>query len=170
MSVYGLALDANKDTFLAELHDLRQVRPGPLMINDDINLIYHTEDKNNDKLNHHRMGQFRQFINDASLQEIHLNRWLFTWSNERAHPTLERINRVFISNEWDAIFPDHVRHSQSSQCPNHASLLLRMEDDIWVRKCFHFCFFWPRFPGFKDVVTWAWHCPLGNVSPFARLD
>jgi hypothetical protein len=29
-------------------------------------------------LNRRRMGQFHRFINDASLQEIHLNRRLFT--------------------------------------------------------------------------------------------
>jgi hypothetical protein len=56
-SVYGPTLDANKDSFLAELlHDLRQVRSGPWMINGDFNLTYHAEDKNNGRLNRHRMG------------------------------------------------------------------------------------------------------------------
>jgi hypothetical protein len=30
---------------------------------------------------------------------------LFTWSNEWAHPTLERIDRAFISWEWDELYP-----------------------------------------------------------------
>jgi hypothetical protein len=77
-SVYGPILDSNKDTFLAELHELRQVRSGPWIINGDFNLIYRAEDKNNDRLNRRRMGQFHRFINDASLQEIHLNGRLFT--------------------------------------------------------------------------------------------
>jgi hypothetical protein len=37
------------------------------------------------------MGQFRCFV-----KELHLSGCLFTWSNERAHPTLERIDRAFI--------------------------------------------------------------------------
>jgi hypothetical protein len=167
-SVYGPSLDANKDA-LDELHDLWQVRSGPWMINGDFNLIYHAEDKNNDRLNRRRMGQFCQFINDASIQQIHLNGRLFTWSNERAHLTLECIDRVFISNEWDAIFPDYVLHSLPSQCTDHASLLLCTEDDIRVRKCFHFRSFWPRLPSFLNVVTRAWHCLLGNACTFARL-
>jgi hypothetical protein len=156
-SVYGPAADVDKDSFLAELHDLHQVRTGPWMINDDFNLIYRVEDKNNDKLNRHRM-------------EIHLNRRLFTWSNERAHLTLERIDRVFISNEWDSIFPDHMIHSLSSLCSDQAPLLLHTEDVIQAKSQYHFRSFWPRLLGFLDMVARAWHCPLGNVSPFMRLD
>jgi hypothetical protein len=83
---------------------------------------------------------------------------------------LERIDRVFISNEWDTIFPEHVLHPLSSQCYDNAPLLLRTEDDIRVRKRFHFQSFWSWFLGFKDVVARAWHCPSSNISLFARLD
>jgi hypothetical protein len=55
-SVYSSTVDADKDSFLAKLNDLLQVRMGPWMINGDFNLIYHAEDKNNDRLNHQRMG------------------------------------------------------------------------------------------------------------------
>jgi endonuclease/exonuclease/phosphatase family metal-dependent hydrolase len=140
-SVYGLVADTDKDSFLAELHDLRQVWTGSWMINGDFNLICRVEYKNNDRLNRRHMGQFRRFLNDATLQEIHLNGRLFTWSNEKAHPILERIDRMFISNEWDAIFLDHVLHSLSSLCSDHAPLLLRTEDEIQAKRWFHFCSF-----------------------------
>jgi hypothetical protein len=104
------------------------------------------------------------------LQEIHLNGRHFTWSNEQAHLTLERIDHVFISNEWDDIFPDHKHHSLSSLCSDHVPLLLHTEDEIQAGKHFHFPSFWPRFPGFHDVVARAWHYLLGNVSTFTRLD
>jgi hypothetical protein len=77
---------------------------------------------------------------------------------------------MFICNEWDAIIPNHALQSLSSQCFDYAPLLLCTEDNDRVRRRFHFCSFWPRFPGFKDVVARAWHCPLGNVSPFTGLD
>jgi hypothetical protein len=54
--LYGPVVDDDKVSFLAELHDLCQVRTGPWMINGDFNRIYHAEDKNNDRLNRHRMG------------------------------------------------------------------------------------------------------------------
>jgi hypothetical protein len=53
------------------------------------------------------MGQFRRFINEASLKEIHLNGSLFTWSNIHILPTLERIDMAFISQEWDELYPSN---------------------------------------------------------------
>jgi hypothetical protein len=98
-------------------------------------------------------GTFRCFIKDDALKEIHLNGRLFTWSktlerNERSHLTLECIDQVFISIEWDALFPDHNLQSLSSLCLDHAPLLLRTKDDMQAKKRFHFRSFWPRFPGF----------------------
>jgi hypothetical protein len=65
--VYGLAHDADKAEFLAELHDLRLVRLGPLILLGDFNMIFRSEDKNNGCLNGRLMGQFHHFIDDAAL-------------------------------------------------------------------------------------------------------
>jgi hypothetical protein len=70
------------------------------------------------------MGQFRCFLNDAVLKEIHLSGRLFTWSNERLHLTLECIDRAFSSNDWDNLFPNHVMQSLSLLCSDHAPLLI----------------------------------------------
>jgi hypothetical protein len=51
------------------------------------------------------MGRVRCFHNDLELDELHLHGHLFTWSNERSHPTLERIDRMFVSSCWNATFP-----------------------------------------------------------------
>jgi hypothetical protein len=70
-------------------------------------MIYHAQEKNNTRLDRRRIGQFCRFLNEVTLKEIHLQGRLFTWSNERAHPTLERIDQVFINAEWDSLFPHH---------------------------------------------------------------
>jgi hypothetical protein len=98
--VYGLATDVDKPDFLMELYDLRQVRMGPWLLCCDFNMIYLAEDKNNSRLNKRLMGQLRRLLNDAVLKEIHLQGRLFTWSNDRVHPTLEHIDHAFTSNEW----------------------------------------------------------------------
>jgi hypothetical protein len=51
------------------------------------------------------MGRFRSFLIVLELLELHLHSHLFTWSNERTHPTLERIDRVFVSPDWGLLFP-----------------------------------------------------------------
>jgi exonuclease III len=90
-------------------------------------MVYRAEDKNNRQVNRQLMGQFRNFLNLAALKELHLNDRLFTWSNERAHPTLERIDRAFISNEWEDAFLSIELHSLSSLCSDHAPLLLQTD-------------------------------------------
>jgi hypothetical protein len=50
-SVYGPPREADKPAFITELQELMPLRSGPWLIMDDFNMIYHTEDKNNDCLN-----------------------------------------------------------------------------------------------------------------------
>jgi hypothetical protein len=97
-TVYGPTSDADKLAFLGELCEIRQSRPGLWLVCSDFNMIYRAEDKSNDKLDRRRMGQFQRFLNDLVLKEIYLSGRLYTWSNEQAHPTLECIDRAFISN------------------------------------------------------------------------
>jgi hypothetical protein len=57
-------------------------------------MIYHTEDKSNARLNQRLMGAFRRMLQELELAKLHLHDCLYTWSNERVHPTLERIDSV----------------------------------------------------------------------------
>jgi hypothetical protein len=54
--VYDPANDVENLLFLAELHDLRQVRTGLWLLVGDFNMIYKAEDKSNDQLNGRQMG------------------------------------------------------------------------------------------------------------------
>jgi endonuclease/exonuclease/phosphatase family metal-dependent hydrolase len=124
MSVHGLANDELKPTFLQELSELCPLRSRSWLLMGDFNLIYKAANKNNDCLNLRLMGRFQCFLNNASLKELHLKGRLFTWSNERAHPMLERIDRAFISREWDKLYPNCDLRSLASGCSDHAPLLL----------------------------------------------
>jgi hypothetical protein len=152
------------------LNVLRQVRTGTWLLNGDFNMIYRACDKNNNRLNRRLMGQLRRFLEDATLKEIHLQVRLFTWSNERTHPTLEKIDRVFISNEWEHLFPCNDLHALSSICSDHAPLLLRTDNSFMTRRRFHFRAFLPKCVEFMEAVQLAWHCPLGDANPFRHLD
>jgi hypothetical protein len=105
-SVYGPTEVGNKDAILQEIRDIQAGVSGPWLINGDFNMIYHTEDKNNSRLNRRQMGRFRHLLSDLELKELHLHGRLFTWSNEHTHPTLEHIDRVFFSAEWEDLYPN----------------------------------------------------------------
>jgi hypothetical protein len=133
-------------------------------------MIYWVEDKNNDQLDCRLMGQFRWLLNDATLKEIHLQGRLFTWSNGRFHHTLELIDHVFISTEWETLYLSHNMHSLALVCWDHAPLLLRIDNVFRGKKRFQFRCFWPKFLGFFDVVHRAWPCPQQEADMFQRLD
>jgi hypothetical protein len=133
-------------------------------------MVYKVEGKNNDHINRRQTGQFRRFLNEAALKEVDLSGCLYTWSNEKEHPTLERIDRVFISNEWESLFPTHALQALSSLCSNHTSLLLNTSVSTDRHRRFHFLPFWPCCDGFLEVVQAAWHCLIRGATPFQKLD
>jgi hypothetical protein len=94
----------------------------------DFNLISQIQDKNNDRLSRRMMERFRPFLNDLDLDELHLHIRLFTWSNERSHPTLERIDRMLVSSCWNVTFSRDALQVLSSRCSDHAPLLLLLDD------------------------------------------
>jgi hypothetical protein len=99
-NVYGPTNHTEKGDFLQELRDTRSVIHGPWLLCCDFNMIYQACDKNNGRLHLGLMRSFRRVLDDLHLDELHLSGRLFTWSNHRDSPTLERLDRVFASMEW----------------------------------------------------------------------
>jgi len=105
--VYG-PLDANaQQAFLNELVALHSSLLGPWLLCGDFNMIYRAADKNNDRLDRRCMRRFRRFLGAVAVEELHLNGRLFTWTNKRLHPMLERINRAFALVDWLELYPNH---------------------------------------------------------------
>jgi endonuclease/exonuclease/phosphatase family metal-dependent hydrolase len=152
--VYGPSRENQKAAFLAQLHELRLIRSSPWLFTNDFNMIYRAADKNNARTNRRLVGQFCHSLNDDVLKEVHLNGCLFTQSNERSHPTLERIDRAFISEGWEELFPNND-HSLASICSDHAPLLLCTNSQFWGKKRFHFQAFWLKLIGFLEAVQVA---------------
>jgi hypothetical protein len=58
----------------------------------------------------------------------------------------------------------------SSDCSDHAPLILRTDVVPWARKRFRFESFWTKLPGFLDVVASAWGPSLIHADAFRCLD
>jgi len=103
--VYEPQADMDKLLFLQELKDIAAPEHDRWLVIGDFNLIYQATDKNNTNLNRRLMGCFRETIDDVHLKEIQLNGHRFTWSNGQNHPTLTRIDRVFLHLGLRTSFP-----------------------------------------------------------------
>lgn len=116
------------------------------------------------------MGRFMRFLNDLELKELHLHCQLYTWSNERAHPTLVRIDRIFVSLEWEDRFVNCHLQSLSTDCSDHVPLLLHTNVQPTTHRRFHFETIWPRLPGYLETVAMAWHNTLQDADRLRILD
>jgi hypothetical protein len=106
------------------------------------------------------MGRFRGFVNSMELKEIPLIGRRFTWSNQREVPTLVKLDHVFCTADWEDFFPDCSLHSNATAVSDHCPLTLRFREGGMGRRRFHFENFWPKIPGFLEVVAASWSLPL----------
>lgn len=162
--VYGPVEDSRKPEFLDESWAIRGDCLGSLLVCGDFNMIYLAADKNNDHLNQRDMRRFRRALDDMGVDELYLHGRLYTWSNERWRPMLECIDRVFASVDWLEAFPDHHLRTLSSECSDHAPLLLQLTTQTWAKPRFWFEAFWTCLDGFSEVVSAAWSPPLDNID------
>jgi hypothetical protein len=95
---------------------------------------------------------------------------LFTWSNERDNPALERLDRAFASVHWMEQHQNHMLHCLSSDSSDHAPLLLIQHSEPWGKPRFRFEVIWTKFDGFVDVVRQAWQTQLPGASTCRTLD
>ena len=115
------------------------------------------------------MGRFRRFLDDLEIKEIPLLGQKFTWSNERASPTLVRLDRAFCCLGWEEFFPDSALQSTASVVSDHCPLVLGMKVCTSGKRRFHFESFWPKVSGFLDAVLQNWEAPLASTCAVERL-
>jgi len=94
--VYGPQGNEEKIQFLQELRAIRSACSGPWAVLGDFNLICKDEDKNNANLNRAMMGRFRRTLDDLALKELPLTGRKYTWMGGGTHPTLSKLDRVFL--------------------------------------------------------------------------
>ncbi|XP_034579129.1 F-box/FBD/LRR-repeat protein At2g04230-like [Setaria viridis] len=123
-SVYGPQPDIDKVEFLDDLRSIKNRLDGPWMIAGDFNLILHASDKNNVNINRRNMGRFRRFVDEMHLKDAFLHGRRYTWSNERDNPTMEKLDRVLVTVDWELNFPFCYLQALSSDISDHCPFLL----------------------------------------------
>jgi hypothetical protein len=135
----------------------------------DFNLITKASDKNNLNINRRLIGKFRAARDFLALKDIRMDGRRFTWSNAQADPVLTKIDHVFCTADWDALFPDAHLQAITSACSDHAPLFLQGAVSTNRKPSFKFEEFWLRMQGFKDTVSEAWNKTLLANDPIRRI-
>jgi hypothetical protein len=115
------------------------------------------------------LDNFRGLICSLDLKEIPLNGRRFTRSNQRAVPTLVKLDHVSCTTCWEEAFPDCFLYSSASEVSDHCPLILKLNADLRGRRRFHFENFWPKLPGFMEEVAASWDQPVQSSCPLERV-
>jgi hypothetical protein len=164
-TVYGPTDRALKDQFFAELVALKPTPGVRWLVPGDFNQIRRARDKNKGNVDRSRLMRFRDALQTCELTEVHLQNRRFTWSNERASPTLCKLDAFYCNAEWDLRFGTHVLYALSSSLSDHCPLLLADTSGPKRTKAFRFENFWLKLPGFDDVVKEAWTRTTTHIEP-----
>uniref|UniRef100_A0A453H653 Endonuclease/exonuclease/phosphatase domain-containing protein n=1 Tax=Aegilops tauschii subsp. strangulata TaxID=200361 RepID=A0A453H653_AEGTS len=71
----------------------------------DFNLLRSPADKNNPNFSWPLANAFYDFISNCALRELPRVGARFTWSNHQSSPVRSVLDRVFVSDQWDSLFP-----------------------------------------------------------------
>ena len=96
-NIYAPPSRSLKLAFLDELASIAQPDDTPWLIAGDFNLIRFPSEKNNTAFRPAEANAFNQTLDNLALIELPLLDRRFTWSNNRASPTLEWLDRVFLT-------------------------------------------------------------------------
>lgn len=169
-AVYGPQPDAEKVEFLEELRSIHSTLSCPWLVAGDFNLLLEATDKNNRNINRRNLGWFRRFVDDVCLKDLPLHGRRYTWSNEQANPTMEKLDRVLVSVGWEELFPFSFLQALSSDMFDHCPLHLATNALPPPKRRFHFENWWLRIPGIRETIQRAWECDVPLTRPYARLD
>ncbi|KAE8808995.1 hypothetical protein D1007_14421 [Hordeum vulgare] len=162
--VYGLADHGRSDEFLAELKNKVDRCTTLVVVAGDFNLIRWASDKSSPNVDRPRMRLFNDCIADMALREIARVGARFTWSNKQAAPIRSVLERVFVSPQWEVMFPLYGLKAITQIGSDHTSLLFSSGDGSPPRsRRFRFETFWLEQPGFCELVRARWH--LAVASP-----
>lgn len=132
-------------------------------------MIRYASEKNNPNFHSSEAEAFNDVIHDLCLIELPLLDRNFTWSNKRDIPTLERLDRAFISLAWDVVLPNTNLSSLTRSTSDHVPLKVEISTSIPKPKTFRFDNTWSLHPSFLASITEAWNIRNPPTHPTAAL-
>jgi hypothetical protein len=72
---------------------------------------------------------FNWIINSYELREIEMSGRKYTWSNNQADPTLEKLDRILVNSKWEASFPLSTLRKIPRFISDHNPLVLSTETE-----------------------------------------
>jgi endonuclease/exonuclease/phosphatase family metal-dependent hydrolase len=132
--VYGSLYEEGKQAFIDELYLVLVSWQGPTLIGGDFNLVRFAYEKSNGNINHKWVDAFNEWVSRWSLMELDAPNKMFTWTNNQENLGMAKLDRVFITTEWEAAFPLARVKALKRPPSDHNPILLNMGDNVHFGK------------------------------------
>lgn len=99
---------------------------------------------------------FSDWINRYSSVDLQLNGASFTWSNRQSSPTMPRLERFLVSNDWMEMNPDVWQSALPKPASDHCPSLLDSNYERWGPAPFRFEIMWLEEKDFPNLIKEWW--------------
>lgn len=95
---------------------------------------------------------------------------LFTWTNNQEPPTLEKLDRILVSKEWEDMFPQAMVYKLPREISDHNPLILTsgIQEKLPPIQ-FKFDLSWCKNPEFFVQVERIWKRPCYAKTSIDRI-
>ena len=119
---------------------------------------------------HKHTDLFNNIISTFELLDIPLVGDKYTWSNNHQIPTLERLDRILISKQWEDLFPIVFVYKLPREVSDHNPLILSTQDHNPCKKLsFRFKTTLLKDQEFRPLVQNIWEKPCYASSSLNRI-
>jgi hypothetical protein len=136
----------------------------------DFNILRFFAEKNKNIRPNRFTDTFNAIIQINELREIPIVGGLYTWSNNQVDPTLEKLDRILMSKEWETLFPTVHGHKKPRVLSDHNPLVISIQSvNLGNKRDFRFELNWLQQPEFLFKVEHIWTTPTKDVNNLDRV-
>lgn len=157
LNVYGPAHHDLSGEFILDLSNFCSREILPMVLRGDFNLIRSNKDRNQGQGDPKLMELFNNFIGSFQLRDIFVSGVKYTWSNRQKIPTMEKLDRILVTSNWDLNYSKSFACSKARIGSDHSPLILDSGKKGDPRS--NYFFFeekWIHQEGFFDLLGKKW--------------
>jgi hypothetical protein len=170
LNVYGFAQEDKKEDFLREMASFCGKCKDPYVIGGDFNILRFSSEKNKVFVPNRFSDMFNSVINAYDLKELHMSGGKYTWSNNQANPTLEKLDKILVSKEWERLYPTILVYKKPRDFFDHNPLILDSGSQQTSKGGeFRFELSWLRQEEFSPKIRDVWLAPTRDRVALDRV-
>ncbi|XP_020098941.1 uncharacterized protein LOC109717514 [Ananas comosus] len=164
-NIYGPACATFQQEFFRQLRSLEHFSRGVWVALGDFNTLLSPLDKNGTLSSPTHTLLFKELVRDLGLFDLPLLNKSYTWTNARRSPTLERLDRALISQDWQLLFPLSFLRALPRPRSDYSPIVLSAHTFMPSPNLFRFESFWFRCPSIGSIINQAW----SSSGPYSNL-